>query len=151
MKEYNDLISDLLIGQKIFIPSRNISSTRNHPKRMADCLKHVIGIERRICKRLKMRKQLKESYTALARIWLLFSLTDQPGKHTFKFAIFHELEQLMQFLIRISDYPNALALFYRYFHANCSSELANCMQSRYPSRGLAVQGFLLLCIPIPSF
>ena len=42
----------------------------------------------------------------------------------------------------------SLFIFCRYFYANCSSELANCMPP--PSRGLSAQGFLLLLIPILS-
>ena len=42
----------------------------------------------------------------------------------------------------------SLSIFYRYFHADCSSELANCMPP--PSRGLAAQDFLFLLFPILS-
>ena len=42
----------------------------------------------------------------------------------------------------------SLSVFYRYFHADCSSKLANCMS---PSLlGLTAQGFLLLLILILS-
>ena len=42
----------------------------------------------------------------------------------------------------------SLSIFYRYFHTDCSFELANYMPS--PSRALAIQDFLLLLIPILS-
>ena len=42
----------------------------------------------------------------------------------------------------------SLSIFYRYFHADCSSELANCMPP--PSRGLIAQDFVRLLIPILS-
>ena len=43
---------------------------------------------------------------------------------------------------------SSLSIFYRYFHAECSSELANCMPPPY--RGLAAHDFLLLLILILS-
>merc|ERR1711980_84880 len=42
----------------------------------------------------------------------------------------------------------SLSVLYRYSHANCSSELANCMPP--PSRGLAAQDFLLFLTPMLS-
>ena len=42
----------------------------------------------------------------------------------------------------------SLTIFYRYFHAERSSELANCIH--YASCGLAAQVFLLILIPILS-
>jgi len=42
----------------------------------------------------------------------------------------------------------SLVVFYRYFHAYCSSELTNCMPP--PSCGLAVQDFLITLTPILS-
>merc|ERR1712035_290190 len=42
----------------------------------------------------------------------------------------------------------SLSVFYRYFHGNCSSELANCMPT--PSGGLAAPDFLLTLIPFLS-
>ena len=42
----------------------------------------------------------------------------------------------------------SLAVFYRYFHSDCSSELANCMPP--PSGGPAAPDFLLILIPILS-
>ena len=60
-KEYNELVSELLIGQKLFIPNRNIRSNRNYPKWMTDSLKHFIEMKRRIYKRFNSGKtDLKE-------------------------------------------------------------------------------------------
>ena len=58
--------------------------------------------------------------------------------------------------IRLIDSPlltlrcNVASLFicYRYFHVNCSSELANCMPP--PSHCLVAHNFLLVLIPILS-
>ena len=48
-------------------------------------------------------------------LWLSSSFTDQPGEQTFNFTILHDLEQLVQFPIRIhdrfGDKPNILDLF----------------------------------------
>merc|ERR1711980_32649 len=41
-----------------------------------------------------------------------------------------------------------LSISYRYFHGNCSSELANCMPP--PSGGLAAPDFLLILTPFLS-
>ena len=66
-EEYNNLVNESLIGQ-IFIPNRNIKSTRNDLKWMTDRLKHMIGIKRGMYKQIKNREtELKEKYTALAR------------------------------------------------------------------------------------
>ena len=49
------------------------------------------------------------------KLWLSSSFTDQSGQQTFNFTIFHDLEQLVQFPIRIpkriGDTPNILDLF----------------------------------------
>ena len=48
------------------------------------------------------------------QLWFSSSFTDQPGEHTFKFAILHDVEQLVQFLTlipdRLGDTPNILDL-----------------------------------------
>ena len=48
------------------------------------------------------------------QLWLSSSFTDQPSEQTFNFAILHDLEQLVQFTIRIpdrlGDTPNILDL-----------------------------------------
>ena len=44
----------------------------------------------------------------------------------------------------------SLSFFYCYFHADCSSELANCMPPT-PSRGLAAQEFPLLILILSIF
>ena len=49
--EYNELISELLIGKKMYIPNINIRSNINYPKGMTDRLKHLIGIKRGIYKK----------------------------------------------------------------------------------------------------
>ena len=56
---------------------------------------------------------------------------------------------LTDYLDSLSHHCNvaSLSLFYHYFHADCYSELANCMPPP-PSRSLAAQGFLLVLIPI---
>ena len=55
---------------------------------------------------------------------------------------------LTECLDSLSHRRNVASIFYRYFHADCSSEHANCMLP--PSRGHATQDFLLLLIPILS-
>ena len=49
------------------------------------------------------------------QLCLSSSFTDQPGEQTFIFAILHDLDQLVQFSIRIpdrlGDTPNILDLF----------------------------------------
>ena len=57
---------------------------------------------------------------------------------------------LIDCLDSLSPHRNVapLSIFYRYFHADCSSEFANCMPP--PSRSLAAQDFLLLFIFILS-
>merc|ERR1712035_239164 len=50
--------------------------------------------------------------------------------------------------LKIRHSVASLSIFYRYFHGNCSSELANCMPP--PSSGLAAPDFLLTLPPFLS-
>ena len=49
------------------------------------------------------------------KLWLSASFTDQPGEQILNFAIFHDLEQLVQFPTpirdRLGDLPNIFYLF----------------------------------------
>ena len=50
------------------------------------------------------------------QLWLSSSFVDQPGEQAFNFDIFYELDQLVQFPIRIpdrlGDMPNILVFSY---------------------------------------
>ena len=97
---------------------------------------------------------MQGTYPPMCGVWLSYlggsthtALLNRVESKTFRLINSPPLTDCLDFISHCRNVAS-LFIFYRYFHADCSSGLANCMPP--PSRGLAAQDFLLLLILIPS-